>query len=560
MLALVVEFLTGRYVATCYNDRDRSEWPPHPSRLFSALVETWAHDEGTSEEWAALEWLERQPPPVIQASPASERTVHPTFVPVNDTRTVSEPSRAREKLREAEERLVQARESGSEEAQAKAETALEKARVKLLADSKKEASDDKVTKKGVQAAHRMLPESRLRMSRTFPVMIPTSPRVRFVWGEAPPPEVDAALRSISARLIRLGHSSSLVRVCVERTLDVAPAAGFSVLEPGQHGEEVVRVPEAGQLQRLVDAHARHRGVEARVLPTGFARYGATTDGSGRDLSASVFGADWMVFERVGGERFPVTRVADVATAFRGAILAHGDEPESSLLSGHSSSGEPSDQPHLAYVPLPYVGSEYARGEILGLAVVAPRSSSTDERRPLSRAVGLWEQASRNQSGELEDETPVLTLTLGRGGVLRLRRVAFGESSRSTLQSGTWCRPARVWITATPVALDRNPGDLRSDDPGRRQKAFEAAEDTIARACLHVGLPEPEYVEVTRSATLPGGAKPRAFPPFPRADGKPRRVLVNARLVFAEPARGPILLGAGRYFGLGLFRPVRARQP
>ena len=38
MLAIEFELLTGRYAATAHNDRSRAEWPPHPARIFSALV------------------------------------------------------------------------------------------------------------------------------------------------------------------------------------------------------------------------------------------------------------------------------------------------------------------------------------------------------------------------------------------------------------------------------------------------------------------------------------------------------------------------------------------
>src|SRR5690606_20928581 len=53
MIAIDVEFLTGRYIATSYNDRSRAEWPPHPARLFSALVAAWAGDDEPDEETAA---------------------------------------------------------------------------------------------------------------------------------------------------------------------------------------------------------------------------------------------------------------------------------------------------------------------------------------------------------------------------------------------------------------------------------------------------------------------------------------------------------------------------
>ena len=90
MLAIEINFLTGRYVATAHNDRQQSEWPPHPARLFSAMVATW-HESADfdPQEKAAMEWLEAQPPPSVAASPAVARTVASHFVPVNDTAIIS---------------------------------------------------------------------------------------------------------------------------------------------------------------------------------------------------------------------------------------------------------------------------------------------------------------------------------------------------------------------------------------------------------------------------------------------------------------------------------------
>src|SRR4051794_21899055 len=85
MLALEVELLLGRYVATDFRDRDRAEWPPHPARLFSALVAA-AYESGLGESArAALLWLESQPPPCIAADEAaSPQTPVTVYVPVND--------------------------------------------------------------------------------------------------------------------------------------------------------------------------------------------------------------------------------------------------------------------------------------------------------------------------------------------------------------------------------------------------------------------------------------------------------------------------------------------
>src|SRR5207248_7942432 len=84
MLALEVEFLLGRYAAADFRDRDRPEWPPHPARLFSALVAA-AHGSGMGESARdALLWLEGLPPPQLcaEGAPAAQSPVT-AYVPVN---------------------------------------------------------------------------------------------------------------------------------------------------------------------------------------------------------------------------------------------------------------------------------------------------------------------------------------------------------------------------------------------------------------------------------------------------------------------------------------------
>jgi CRISPR-associated protein Csb2 len=106
-----------------------------------------------------------------------------------------------------------------------------------------------------------------------------------------------------------------------------------------------------------------------------------------------------------------------------------------------------------------------------------------------------------------------------------------------------------------VALDRNPGDLHDPDPVGRARAFEAARASIVESVQRIGLRPPIEVDVVRSCVLPGTAKPRSYPRFPIDAHKQQRVLVHVRLVFDEHVRGPMLLGAGRYQGLGLCAPV-----
>ena len=133
---------------------------------------------------------------------------------------------------------------------------------------------------------------------------------------------------------------------------------------------------------------------------------------------------------------------------------------------------------------------------------------------------------------------------------------MGEPPQATLRADTWRGPARRWLSATPVALDRNPGRLRSRDPEEERAAWAAAEEGVARACELAGLPRPARVIGRPSVTMPGTSMAAVFPSYPTGEGKPKRVRAHMAIEFDELVEGPLLLGAGRYFGLGLFRPLR----
>jgi CRISPR-associated protein Csb2 len=205
--------------------------------------------------------------------------------------------------------------------------------------------------------------------------------------------------------------------------------------------------------------------------------------------------------------------------------------------------------------LPFVGHEHADGALLGIGLALPTACSEDERRAVHETIRHLEARSRSSPAE---ESPTVRLLLGDAGTLELERVAWGESPRKTLRSGTWTRASRFWASATPVALDRNPGDLHDSDAAKRSAAFAVAADLVRTAVTRVA-PEAgrllRTVDVVRSCVLPGTAKPQAFPRFPIARGRPQRVLVHVRLVFDEPVCGPLLVGAGRYYGLGLCMPL-----
>ena len=167
----------------------------------------------------------------------------------------------------------------------------------------------------------------------------------------------------------------------------------------------------------------------------------------------------MVFEFAANSRFfPSTRAVDLATAMRGAILRYAEEPIPAEISGHREDGTPVSGPHVAFLPLPYVGAEHADGRILGMAVSVPKSVGDEARRTLFRAIGAWERAVPRHPYPLK-------LTLGREGVAHMSRL-HGSADLVSLRPGVWQRPSHRWVSATPIALPRHPGRLVGWDCGR----------------------------------------------------------------------------------------------
>lgn len=546
MFAIEVSLLTGRYVATAYNDRRASEWPPHPARLFSALTATCLSNEEVDPfESEALEWLESLPAPEIAASEAAVRDVVTVFVPVNDAHQTGDVEAEVQALDNAREELEAA---DTPKARAAALKKVGKAE-KKLAESMARAVAIPARPPTIKVAlngERVLPEFRVRQPRTFPSVSPVDPVVTFIWKGSRPAEVHRrALDRLLARVVRLGHSSSLVSA---RLLDSAPAATWF---PSQTGRTVLRTTRTGQLDALIEAYSRHKETEPRVMPAGFTTYTNIREPVPKPAPSTCFESDGLVLQRVGGPRLPITAAAGLAGTLRRLILSTAAEPIPEVISGHLPDGSASGRDHLAIVPLPFVGSSHATGHLLGVALLLPKDSTLEDRRALYLAIDAWEKEARTPGDE--EDNPAVPIHLGRLGSWLVRRLEDQER-QATLKSGTWTRLSRVWYSVTPVALDRHPGDLRSRNARKYATAVAKAERSLEAAVQRIGLPRPIRVLVEPNPVLAGSVPARAFGRFPEDLKKNPRVLTHAILEFPEPVQGPILIGAGRYLGLGLFRP------
>ncbi len=544
MLAIEVNFLTGRFVATAHNNREASEWPPHPARLYSALVASWAEDGQDNDEREVLEWLGELPPPKLTYSAATPRSVKTHFVPVNDARIVgaSVQSGRSAKLDELEVQFNAELDSSGGDLTKKAEKIMDKM-------TKARDVQSQVTVPGntnPSSAVELLPERRVKQARFFPSVTLEEPRVVYTWSADLDDTRLGVLDGLLERVTRLGHSSSLVSC----RLEGKPPPATHVLGAGGL---VLRCTGRNQLAILERQYERHEAVKPRSLPFSAARYReAVADPEVERALHPDTAGEWIVFEFLpGSRRAPVTRTVDVATTLRKAVFAHATEPIPEGLSGHRSDGTPTDQPHVAFLALPYTGSEFADGRIMGAAMCLPKSLDEASLEASLRAVGMWEK----------QQSP-LRLTFGYDGVMEMVRNP-GPWELVTLRPSYWAKPSHHWASATPVALPTNPGPLGRGSPAARAKAWARAEEAVVASCHHVGLPEPVHVAVSLDPFIQAARRAHDFPAF-RQRGRNgesvARRLVHVSVKFAEPVRGPLMLGAGRFLGLGLMRPMREAVP
>lgn len=566
MIAIEVSFLTGRYSATSHHDRAEPEWPPHGARLFSAMVATWADaDLPDDAERAALEWLEALPPPRITAPEMVPRRVVSHFVPINDASVVA-PAKYQGRAN-ALGCLIAQWEDSVEASKGEVTKKVERLQDKINKERDVEQLAGKVGTTNEASALALLPDGRGKKERHFPsvtLMVPpvsgssgdevtTSPRVglaplaTFAWDDSAPPDVAAALDGLLGRVTRLGHSSSLVSC---RLRDGAPTATHT---PGE-GPLMLRWVRPGQLAALEEEHHRHQAIRPRSLPFRGVRYSeAASEGTetGDPMRPSTAG-DWIVFELEPGHRgLPMTRTVELARVLRESVLSHVPDPLPEGVSGHLPDGTPTGSPHIAFLALPNVGHEHADGRVMGLAVNLPLELDAAARHATLRGIGSWEREQRERG-----DRP-LQLTMGRGGVVEMRR-RQPPFALVSLRPRVWSRPSRWWASVTPVALPAHPGNLRGGSQAARAKAWARAEEAVAKSCEHVDLPRPVNVRVSLVPSSVGARPANDFPVFRQGrgtGGKVVRRLVHASVEFAEPVCGPLVLGSGRFLGLGLMRPV-----
>ena len=258
---------------------------------------------------------------------------------------------------------------------------------------------------------------------------------------------------------------------------------------------------------------------------------------------------------MSGRPLPLESCLALTSSVRKAVCVTSDDSVADLLCGHEPDGTPTARPHVAFLPLANVGHRHSDAQIHGFAIVLPRDLPNSLRSSILIGIGRLRKVWNNEA----------TLE-GRHLAFDWRvRAVTGQDRLKTLQPLTYLSSSCHWATVTPVVFGhflRRPNDSRT----RR---------IIAECCASIGLPAPVRIEVSPVSQLPGAPLSSAFPslsakgkpvwttfregrhqlPRKLPDGTAVRMRYHVAIEFDVPVRGPVILGAGRYFGMGLFRPL-----
>jgi CRISPR-associated protein Csb2 len=200
------------------------------------------------------------------------------------------------------------------------------------------------------------------------------------------------------------------------------------------------------------------------------------------------------------------------------------------------------------VPLPSIGLHHADRGIRRVLVEVPAGG------PLSRGDVHWAFSGLELSDPESGAALDLILTRAADETMLAH---YGAANHVG---------SRVWRTVTPAALPDSAARRRIEPTRVMLEAKDGAERTgelaraaaaVAQALRHAEIHAPsEAIRIQREPFEANGERVEAFAPGTRF-AKER--LWHVEITFNAPIRGPLVIGDGRFLGLGVMAPVQRAQ-
>jgi len=496
-LLISVRFHDGRY-------HGRLDWPPSPARLFQALVAGAAQGEMlTEEDRCALVWLEALEPPLIAAPPMRPGQGFKNFVPNNDLDAVGgDPQRISEIRAPKFIRPILF----------DAETPL------LYAWTFEEAREALANAKKICA----IAERLYQLGRGVDMA--------WAWGEVLPSE-EADARTLASGCV------------LHRPSNGVGSAPFAVPLTGSFHSLVLRHEKMRvRFQTPHDSKPskkEHDRVFAQPPQPRFRHVGY--DARPKRLLFDLLGkqAPWRL-DRVVELTEHVRDAA--AQRLKDKLPEIADKIHSAVV-GRRNANEADKAARVRVAPLPSIGHQHADRAIRRILIEIPPNC------PI-------------RADDVEWAFSGLLLVSNEGEILCELAIApeLGMLAHYGLEDEA---TALVWRTVTPAALPQQAARRRIDPARRRTEAKggnERAEEeskavsAVIQALRHAGVSaRPQAVRVQREPFERKGARAEAFAPGTRFA---KEQLWHVEIAFAAPVDGPLILGDGRYLGLGLLEPLK----
>jgi CRISPR-associated protein Csb2 len=239
---------------------------------------------------------------------------------------------------------------------------------------------------------------------------------------------------------------------------------------------------------------------------------------------------------------PITDAIKIGEVFRRALMARIREPIPPVLSGRDGTGAPLRDPrhsHAFFLPEDHDED----GFIDHLVLYAGLGLDRTVRRAAEGLRALW----------IDDHRPRDMDEEGDAGRREWRVALEGYGTPEQFQDSALLGRSKTWVSSTPYL---RPLHLKGGD------SFEETRRMIRTECQRRGWPLPAIERdgngLTAGESIRVGGQSRNVLTFHRFRSRrglqqPDRIGLALRLEFSEGIVGPIALGFGCHFGLGLFR-------
>ncbi len=503
ILRIAVRFHEGRFHG--------SHWPSAPFRLFQALVAgTYGRRNPSSEPDAALQWLERLDAPTIAVPPAIRSRSACLYVPNNDLDTVGGDPRLIAKVRGAEKKFR-------------------------------------------------------------PWLFDADEALRYGWrfeaGAAH--EADAVMR-LAQQLHTLGWGVDAafaigdVLTPDEWEKELSDHHG-PVYRPGPAGEQQLRLrcPAPGSLDALKE---RHRAFGGRLERS-------WTGSKNNPKEQTLYRRPPELVYRTVAYASPPRRILyDLRNADGGFFAwpqeqAHGLvvrvrdllcerlPKHAAALKGAKGNDEAAKASRARFIPLPSIGMEHTDRSIRRLLIELPSGCPLKITEICAKLSGASLDTVDPETGEVLADGPRLIEATDMTTDTMLRHYGIGDGPDHRYAY-------RRWRSITPLTL---PVNRRRIDPDRQREEAKSGSERLTETAAAIAAVKAALRHAGRERAQVVAARPQKEPfsgkglraeDFDLPERFSKHRMWHLDLTLRDPISGPLILGDGRFLGLGLMAPVK----